>query len=299
MPTCSATAARGGGVVAGEQVRRAGRASRSRAMAAVGASRATVSCDGERRLGGAVPADVDRGAGAGCRACSELAGHALEEDGLADGDLGVLDRARSRPRRGWPGSRGRRGSSSPRSVGRRRRRPAADRVLAAVPRRRAAAAQRRRPRSACRAAATLDAGAAAPVVTVPVLSSTTVSTRRVDSSTCGPLIRMPSWAPRPVPTSSAVGVASPRAHGQAMISTATAAVNAAAASCAGQQPDDEGQRRATPRTTGTKTAGDPVGQPLHRRPCRSGRCSTRRGDPGERGVGADPAWPRRRAGRRR
>ena len=48
-----------------------------------------------------------------------------------------------------------------------------------------------------------------PVVTVPVLSSTTVSTVRVDSSTSGPLIRMPSCAPRPVPTSSAVGVASP------------------------------------------------------------------------------------------
>ncbi len=65
------------------------------------------------------------------------------------------------------------------------------------------------------------------MVTVPVLSGTTVSIRRVDSSTSGPLMRMPSWAPRPVPTSSAVGVASPRAHGQAMISTATAAVNSA------------------------------------------------------------------------
>ncbi len=66
-----------------------------------------------------------------------------------------------------------------------------------------------------------------PVVTVPVLSSTMVSTLRVDSSTSGPLIRMPICAPRPVPTSSAVGVASPSAQGQAMISTATAAVNAA------------------------------------------------------------------------
>ena len=65
-----------------------------------------------------------------------------------------------------------------------------------------------------------------PVVTVPVLSSTIVSTLRVDSRTSGPLISRPSWAPRPVPTSSAVGVASPRAHGQAMISTATAAVKA-------------------------------------------------------------------------
>ena len=64
---------------------------------------------------------------------------------------------------------------------------------------------------------------------MPVLSSTTVSTRRVDSSTSGPLIRMPIWAPRPVPTSNAVGVARPSAHGQAMIRTATAAVNAAVA----------------------------------------------------------------------
>ena len=68
-----------------------------------------------------------------------------------------------------------------------------------------------------------------PVVTVPVLSSTMVSTARVDSRISGPLIRMPSWAPRPVPTSSAVGVASPSAHGQAMMRTATAAVTAAAA----------------------------------------------------------------------
>ena len=65
------------------------------------------------------------------------------------------------------------------------------------------------------------------MVTVPVLSRTTVSTRRVDSRTSGPLMRMPSWAPRPVPTMSAVGVARPSAHGQAMIRTATAAVNAA------------------------------------------------------------------------
>ena len=40
----------------------------------------------------------------------------------------------------------------------------------------------------------------------------------------------PSWAPRPVPTMIPSGVASPRAHGQAMISTATAALNAALAS---------------------------------------------------------------------
>ena len=62
-----------------------------------------------------------------------------------------------------------------------------------------------------------------PVVRVPVLSKTTVSTRRARSSTCGPRMTVPSWAPRPVPTMRADGVASPSAHGQAMISTAMAA----------------------------------------------------------------------------
>ena len=92
-----------------------------------------------------------------------------------------------------------------------------------------------------------------PVVIVPVLSSTIVSTRLVDSRISGPLITMPSWAPRPVPTRMAVGVARPIAHGQAMISTATAAVNAAPALCpAASHPASV--TMATPMTTGTNTA---------------------------------------------
>ena len=92
-----------------------------------------------------------------------------------------------------------------------------------------------------------------PVVMVPVLSSTIVSTARVDSSTSGPLIRMPSCAPRPVPTRIAVGVARPIAHGQATISTATAAVNAAPAGCpAASHPVSV--TTATAMTTGTNTA---------------------------------------------
>ena len=63
----------------------------------------------------------------------------------------------------------------------------------------------------------------APSVSVPVLSNTTVVMRRVRSSTSTDLMRIPSWAPRPVPTMIAIGVANPSAHGQAMISTATAA----------------------------------------------------------------------------
>ena len=91
-----------------------------------------------------------------------------------------------------------------------------------------------------------------PSVTVPVLSSTIVSTRRVDSSTSGPLISSPSWAPRPVPTISAVGVASPSAQGQAMISTATAAVNAnsALSPAPSQNPS---VATASAITTGTNT----------------------------------------------
>ena len=129
-----------------------------------------------------------------------------------------------------------------------------------------------------------------PVVTVPVLSSTTVSTRRVDSSTSGPLIRMPSWAPRPVPTISAVGVARPSAHGQAMISTATAAVNAAVEPGAGAEPEAEGARRRARCTIGHEDAGDPVGQPLHLGLAVL-RLLDQPGHLGELGVGADPGGP--------
>ena len=73
------------------------------------------------------------------------------------------------------------------------------------------------------------------------------------ASTSGPEIRMPSWAPRPVPTRMAVGVARPIAHGQAMISTATAAVNAAPAGCPAARPPVS-VAAATTMTTGTNTA---------------------------------------------
>ncbi len=103
------------------------------------------------------------------------------------------------------------------------------------------------------AAVTTSASAIRPVVTVPVLSSSTVSTRRVDSSTSGPLISSPSCAPRPLPTISAVGVARPSAHGQAMISTATAVVNANAvlSPVPSQKPS---VAAASTKTTGTNTA---------------------------------------------
>lgn len=43
------------------------------------------------------------------------------------------------------------------------------------------------------------------------------------SSGSPPLIRIPFWAPTPVPTMTAVGVASPREQGQAMDRTVMAA----------------------------------------------------------------------------
>ena len=66
---------------------------------------------------------------------------------------------------------------------------------------------------------------------------------------------MPTCAPRSVPTISAVGVASPSAHGQAMMSTATAAVNArSAAPVAAAVSQNPRVAAAKAITTGTKTA---------------------------------------------
>ena len=92
-----------------------------------------------------------------------------------------------------------------------------------------------------------------PSVTVPVLSRTIVVIRRVRSSTSGPLIRIPSCAPRPVPTIRAVGVARPSAHGHAMMSTATEAVKASVGSpVSASQPTRVARESAS--TIGTKTA---------------------------------------------
>ena len=99
------------------------------------------------------------------------------------------------------------------------------------------------------------ASAGRPWVSVPVLSNTTVSMPWADSSTSAPRISTPSSAPRPVPTISAVGVASPSAHGQAMMSTATAASSACASRGAGPRSNHRtNAASATVMTTGTNTA---------------------------------------------
>ena len=60
-----------------------------------------------------------------------------------------------------------------------------------------------------------------PSVMVPVLSNTMESIFRATSRQAASFIRMPCSAPLPMPTISAVGVANPSAHGQAIIRTVT------------------------------------------------------------------------------
>ena len=70
-----------------------------------------------------------------------------------------------------------------------------------------------------------------PSVMVPVLSSTTAFTWWAVSRASADLMRMPFFAPTPVPTIIEVGVARPRAQGQEMTSTEIAAFKAAGIPC--------------------------------------------------------------------
>jgi hypothetical protein len=65
-----------------------------------------------------------------------------------------------------------------------------------------------------------------PSVSVPVLSTISASTLHSDSIAPASLNSTPSPAPIPLATMMDMGVASPSAHGQAMISTATALTSA-------------------------------------------------------------------------
>ena len=67
-----------------------------------------------------------------------------------------------------------------------------------------------------------------PCVSVPVLSKSSVSTSASCSSTSALRMSRPACAPRPVATMIDIGVASPSAHGQAMITTDTALTSACA-----------------------------------------------------------------------
>jgi hypothetical protein len=92
-----------------------------------------------------------------------------------------------------------------------------------------------------------------PSVSVPVLSNATTETSCAISSASASLIRMPWRAATPVPTISAVGVASPSAQGQAITSTATASSTARCQSPLAM-PQPSSVTSAATHTTGTNTA---------------------------------------------
>ena len=94
-----------------------------------------------------------------------------------------------------------------------------------------------------------------PSVTVPVLSRTTVSIFLAVSMLSASLISMPFSAPFPMPTIMAVGVASPSAHGHAIISTVTIARSPCVTPFSPSRTAHRmNERRAIPIMTGTKTA---------------------------------------------
>ena len=103
-----------------------------------------------------------------------------------------------------------------------------------------------------RSAGRMSVTAGAPLVMVPVLSSTTVSTFCSVSSASALLNSTPISAPLPVPTIMASGVASPSAHGQLMTTTATAEVSASLGLPVRASHATK-VIAAMPRTTGTNT----------------------------------------------
>ena len=80
----------------------------------------------------------------------------------------------------------------------------------------------------CFSSPTISVTSGLPFVIVPVLSITTVFTSLTSSRTSPFLIKIPILAPRPVPTIKAVGVAKPKAQGQAITTTETAKIKALA-----------------------------------------------------------------------
>ena len=116
---------------------------------------------------------------------------------------------------------------------------------------REAARHSRRSRSASSGRMSVTRGQ--PSVTVPVLSRAMIFVRPAPSRAAAVLYRIPFFAPVPLPTIMATGVARPRAQGQLMTSTEMArATEKAKERPAISHPASV--RRARPITAGTKTA---------------------------------------------
>ena len=92
-----------------------------------------------------------------------------------------------------------------------------------------------------------------PWVRVPVLSNTMSVSLLANSSAWASFTRMPCLAPLPMPTVRAVGVASPSAQGQAMMSTLMNVVRAKAAGLlSGKRVQNRAEAMARMTTVGTK-----------------------------------------------
>ncbi len=130
-----------------------------------------------------------------------------------------------------------------------------------------------------------------PSVRVPVLSKTRVSIRSRTSSASAFFTRTPAPAPRPVPTMIDIGVARPSAHGQAMISTATALTRACASRGSGPKVAHAmNVMSATHDHARHEVGRDLVGQALDRR-TGPARLADHPDDLGQHRLGADPLGP--------
>ena len=92
------------------------------------------------------------------------------------------------------------------------------------------------------------------MVSVPVLSKITALIWQAASNGSPPLIKIPCSAPRPVPTISEVGVANPKAQGQAITITAVKAIKAKDNVAPKRKNQTKNVSSARLITTGTKTA---------------------------------------------
>ena len=103
-----------------------------------------------------------------------------------------------------------------------------------------------------------------PSVSVPVLSTTSVSTFSMRSRASAFLISTPDCAPRPTPTMIDIGVARPSAHGHAMISTETAAIRPYVKRGSGPQMDHAAKANNSNENDGRHEPGrNLIGQPLN------------------------------------
>ena len=160
----------------------------------------------------------------------------------------------------------------------------------------AAATRARTSSSAQPPTVVIPVSAGVPRVIVPVLSRTTAVTRRAVSSASPLPMRMPSSAARPVPTMTAVGVASPSAHGQAMMSTAMVVVIAMVSQPVSGPSSAQATKvaAARPSTSGTNQAETRSARRCMRH-LRALRVLDQADDLRQRGVRADGGGPQHEA----